>query len=173
MRITRALLVDHRVATNAHVVLHYLFEHYGGADLSIGLKLEAVLVVEHLPGTQSLCFILLQAFVNEILQDVVELAWIPLETPHHDVLLNLLRISAFEWVLFRTQVIKAATERPDVDFRGKGKPLLNQLRSGVIHMPAEVFFLEKLLIVVWHPNQVEFSQSEGRVNPCRVDISMN
>lgn len=141
MRTTRALLVDHWVATDAHVVLHHLFEHYGGADLTIGLKLEAVLELEHLPGTQSLCFILLQAFVNEILQDEIELAWVPLETPHHDVLLNLLWISAFKWVLFRAQVIKTATERPDVDFRGKSKPLLNQLRSGVIHMPAEVFFL--------------------------------
>lgn len=152
MRIARALLVDHRVATDTHVVLHYLFEHYGGADLPIGLKFEAVLELEHLPGTQSLCFILLQAFVNEILQDEVEFAWIPLETPHHDVLLDFLRISAFEWVLFRAQVIKTATERPDVDFRGKGKPLLNQLRSGVIHMPAKVFFLEKLLIIVGHSN---------------------
>jgi hypothetical protein len=40
-------------------------------------------------------------------------------------------------------------------------------------MPAEVVFLEKLLIVVRHSNQVEFSQSEGGMNPCRVDISMN
>ena len=173
VRIAVAQLVDHRVAADAHVVLHHLFKHNGGADFAISLKLETVLELEHLPSIQSLAFVLLKAFVNEILQNEVEFRRIPLETPHHDVLLDLLRISTFERVLFSAQIIKAASERPDVYFRGESLPLLNQLRGGVIHMPAEVIFLKKLLIVIGHPNQVEFSESKSGVNPCRVDIPMN
>jgi hypothetical protein len=109
VKIAVAQLVDHRVTTDTNVVLYHLFKHNGGADFAISLKLETVLEFEHLPSIQSLAFILLKAFMNEILQNEVEFGWIPLETPHHDVLLDLMRISPFERILFSAQIIKAAT----------------------------------------------------------------
>ena len=40
-------------------------------------------------------------------------------------------------------------------------------------MTAEVIFFEKLLVVIWHSNQVEFGKPECRVNPRWMHISMN
>ena len=40
-------------------------------------------------------------------------------------------------------------------------------------MPAKIFFFEKLLVVVWHANDVEFAEPKSRMDSSWMHISMD
>lgn len=58
------------------VVLSNVLKHRHRLDLSVGILLDLVLELEHLPGVESFGFILVKALVNEDLKHWVYLSWI-------------------------------------------------------------------------------------------------